>query len=86
MRFSVYGRVQGVGFRAYSRRIALAASVQGWARNCDDGSVDILIAGEAQAVAAARRQIIAGPAGARVDRVADTAAPATCELNGFTIG
>lgn len=85
-RFSVYGRVQGVGFRAHSRRIAIDAGLQGWARNCADGSVDILLVGDANAVAAARRQIIIGPVGSRVDRVTESFAPTSFTADGFSIG
>ena len=86
IRFSVAGRVQGVGFRAHSRRAALAAGLTGWAKNCADGSVDILLVGDSEAIAAARQQIISGPRGARVDQVTDLSAPTSCNLESFSIG
>lgn len=86
MRFSVAGRVQGVGFRAHSRRVAVAAGLTGWAKNCADGSVDILLVGDSEAIAAARQQIIRGPRGARVDQVTDLSAPTASNFESFSIG
>jgi acylphosphatase len=41
----VSGRVQGVGFRWWARSEALAAGVDGWARNLPDGRVEIVAEG-----------------------------------------
>jgi acylphosphatase len=40
-RFVVSGRVQGVGFRAFAQRAAQLIGVTGWARNLDDGGVEV---------------------------------------------
>ena len=40
------GRVQGVGFRATTRRVAEAFAVSGWVRNEPDGSVRVEVQGE----------------------------------------
>lgn len=74
----VYGLVQGVGFRYSTQRQALALGVAGYARNCDDGSVEVVAYGEQQAV----EQLMAwikqgGPPGARVDRLLTEPYPAT---------
>ncbi len=37
----VRGRVQGVFFRASAQEVADGLGLQGWARNCPDGSVAI---------------------------------------------
>lgn len=67
LRIFVEGRVQGVGFRAFIAREAGRLALDGWARNCSDGSVEIVAAGPTTAVealiAAARR----GPPASRVD-------------------
>lgn len=41
----VHGRVQGVFFRASTRRIARSLRITGWARNLPDGSVEIVAQG-----------------------------------------
>jgi acylphosphatase len=40
-RFVVSGRVQGVGYRAFAQHAARGTGVTGWARNLDDGSVEV---------------------------------------------
>lgn len=43
----VHGMVQGVGFRYSTQREALKLGLTGYARNLDDGSVEVLACGEA---------------------------------------
>ncbi|MCS2158532.1 acylphosphatase [Scandinavium sp. H11S7] len=66
----VHGMVQGVGFRYSTQREALKLGLTGYARNLDDGSVEVLACGEADKV----EQLVAwlkagGPRSARVDKV-----------------
>jgi acylphosphatase len=68
-RYLVRGRVQGVGFRYFTRAAALRAGVGGWVRNNPDGTVEITAAGEEDAVARLEQAIRRGPPGARVDQV-----------------
>ena len=66
----VYGSVQGVGFRYSTQREALRLGLTGYARNLDDGSVEVLACGEEDLVAALIAWLYAGgPRSARVDRV-----------------
>lgn len=44
------GTVQGVSFRAYTRRYAISAGVCGWVRNLPDGSVEAVLEGEREAI------------------------------------
>lgn len=73
---SIRGRVQGVGYRAFVEREALAAGVEGWVRNCRDGSVEAVFRGSPDTVerliAACRR----GPYAARVAALDDRPANA----------
>jgi acylphosphatase len=68
-RFLVHGVVQGVGFRwfvaGHARRLGLA----GWVRNRDDGSVEVVVAGDAARVTELEQLLGRGPVGARVTRV-----------------
>jgi acylphosphatase len=65
----IEGRVQGVGFRYGLRKVALERGCSGWVRNRADGSVEALVAGQADAVDAVVAWAHAGPRGARVSRV-----------------
>ena len=40
-RYLICGRVQGVGFRYFVQRAAHELGVTGWARNLDDGGVEV---------------------------------------------
>ena len=43
--YLVRGRVQGVGYRDYAQRAASALGLTGYARNLDDGRVEVYAAG-----------------------------------------
>jgi acylphosphatase len=68
-RFLISGRVQGVGFRWFARDAAAREGVTGWVRNLDDGRVEALVEGEAEAVTRMERALRSGPPGARVHTV-----------------
>lgn len=62
----VRGRVQGVGFRAWTEVMALERGVEGWVRNRRDGSVEALFAGSEEVVLTIIEICREGPPGARV--------------------
>ena len=66
---SVRGRVQGVGYRAWVADEADARALEGWVRNCRDGSVEALFAGPAPIVAEMIAACQRGPSLARVNAV-----------------
>ncbi|MGE0819744.1 MAG: acylphosphatase [Candidatus Nanopelagicales bacterium] len=45
----VRGHVQGVGFRWWTRARALELGLVGWARNLDDGRVEVVAEGDREA-------------------------------------
>ena len=53
----VRGRVQGVGFRWWARVRALELGLAGFARNMDDGRVEICAQGPVEAIEALRELI-----------------------------
>ena len=71
-RFFVSGRVQGVWFRAWTVKEARARGLNGWVRNRSDGSVEVLVSGEASAVQSMIKACCCGPTLARVDRIDET--------------
>ena len=65
----VTGRVQGVGFRWWTLRMARRLELRGTVRNCDDGSVEIRAAGSSEAIARLRSALREGPPHASVNGV-----------------
>ena len=65
----VIGRVQGVGFREFTRTIAQRLGLAGWVRNRDDGCVELAASGNASQVEALLAAVRRGPSGGRVDEV-----------------
>ena len=41
-----WGRVQGVGFRATTARLATGFSITGYVKNLDGGSVEVVVSGD----------------------------------------
>ncbi|WP_300352463.1 acylphosphatase [uncultured Alcanivorax sp.] len=75
----VSGRVQGVGYRAWTQHQASLRNLAGWVRNCDDGRVEAILHGPPDAVSAMLDAMRQGPAMARVDEIItrDSEAPQT---------
>lgn len=67
VRFIVLGKVQGVFFRASSRDVALRLGLTGHAINLPDGSVEVFVCGDANAIQSMRNWLQKGPRMARVD-------------------
>jgi acylphosphatase len=84
-RLVVAGRVQGVGFRYFTREVARREGLHGIVRNLDDGRVEIEVEGDAGAVIRFERDIRRGPLGARVDDVTVNEAPPSGRLHDFRI-
>lgn len=75
LRVRVEGKVQGVGFRAFAVRQALALNLVGWVRNRADGAVETLVTGTVKNVERFVQACMKGPEGAKVtniDLIADT--------------
>jgi acylphosphatase len=65
----ITGRVQGVGYRAWAIETAARLGLRGWVRNRGDGSVEALVIGEEDRVAAMIEACRTGPFAARVTEV-----------------
>lgn len=65
----IAGRVQGVGFRHYMALKAQQFHITGWVRNRRDGSVEAVIQGTPENVAALIARAHRGPPGALVTSV-----------------
>ncbi|MGK2939286.1 MAG: acylphosphatase [Solirubrobacteraceae bacterium] len=84
-RVVVHGRVQGVWFRQSTLREAERLGVDGWVRNRADGTVEVWVQGEAEAVAALVASCGEGPPRADVTAVDVKDVPADPALRGFSV-
>lgn len=74
----IHGQVQGVGFRYCTQREAQRLGVTGYAKNLDDGSVEVVACGERQQVEQLMQWLKAGgPRSARIERVLSEPYPAS---------
>ncbi|MFB6089074.1 MAG: acylphosphatase [Candidatus Aenigmatarchaeota archaeon] len=62
----ISGRVQGVAFRASTRRKAKKLGISGWVRNLSDGRVEAVFEGEKNKIEQLIEWCRRGPIGARV--------------------
>lgn len=79
----ITGRVQGVGYRDALCAQAATLGVTGWVRNRRDGSVEALVQGSDEAVAALVAWAGRGPAGASVAELRVAGAEPQPSLAGF---
>jgi acylphosphatase len=69
VRVLVAGRVQGVGFRYSTYRLASALQLEGWVRNLDDGRVETFASGEKAQLEQFVQWLHHGPAQAAVEEI-----------------
>ena len=84
-RFTVSGRVQGVGFRWFVQELAALEGVSGWVRNRPDGRVEALVQGDLESVVRIERKIRRGPPAASVESVVVADEAPTDGLSSFSI-
>ncbi|MEK7218699.1 MAG: acylphosphatase [Patescibacteria group bacterium] len=65
----VTGHVQGVFFRAHAKQAADRLGLKGWVRNSEDGTVEIRIEGEKEALKEFEEWCRKGPPDAEVEDV-----------------
>jgi len=87
VRVTIKGRVQGVGYRVWTRMEASARGISGWVRNRLNGDVEAVFAGPPDAVEALCAACWRGPSQAGVTRVnVEGAGEAELALSGAVSG
>jgi acylphosphatase len=78
------GRVQGVGFRYTTARIAQRFAVTGFVRNLPNGQVEVVVEGLANSSESFLRAVGEAMKG-NIDGIESTTSPASGEFDGFNI-
>jgi acylphosphatase len=73
-RWIVRGQVQGVGYRYFAQKNASLLGLTGYARNLDDGSVEVYAVGAAEQLSEMAGRLRLGPRWADVRGVEETEA------------
>ena len=68
-RYSIHGRVQGVGFRWFTRQVADEIGISGWVKNLPDGTVGAFARGTIDQIDRFEARIQEGPPAGRVERL-----------------
>ena len=68
-RLLVTGRVQGCFYRSFVQRVARLLGLYGFAKNTDDGHVEVVVEGSREAVEELIMRLYEGPSGSSVDDI-----------------
>ena len=82
--YLISGMVQGVGYRAFAERTARQIGVTGWARNQDDGGVEVHANGTVKQLDDFEARLRQGPRWAQV-RAVEVSEAAVSSETGFHI-
>jgi acylphosphatase len=80
-----FGKVQGVSFRAYTRRYAIRQGVHGWVQNLPDGSVQAVFEGDRKDIEHVIHRLCKEHPVAHVERFEATWSEPTGEFDSFSI-
>jgi acylphosphatase len=84
-KFLIYGDVQGVGYRFFAQRAAARHQVNGYVKNCADGTVEAVAQGRAADVEEFKKDLATGPSEASVSQVEEINLEPTNEFSAFRI-
>ena len=85
IRAVVYGRVQGVYFRYYTRLEARRLDLTGWVANRMDGTVEVVAEGPESALHQMISFLHKGSPAAKVDKVTVVWQEASAHFTGFSV-
>lgn len=85
LKASVYGKVQGVGYRMFCKRKAREHGIDGYALNLPDGRVEVLMCGDQLAIQKMIESLYEGPVFSQVLGV-DVEQVEPQDITGFMTG
>ena len=80
----IIGKVQGVWYRRFVEHEAGLYHITGYAKNLTNGSVEVLLSGDAEQLFQLLQQLFTGPVNSRVDKITIYPQP-TIVQHGFKI-
>ena len=81
----VSGKVQGVGFRDFTRAQARSLNLTGWVKNLPDGRVELVAEGNREQLKKLLEAVSKGPPAARVDKIEVQEEPFASEFSTFEV-
>jgi acylphosphatase len=81
----ISGKVQGVGFRVFTKYSADPLKITGWVMNLRDGRVELVAEGSTANLEKLLKAVAKGPSGARVDKIEQKEETYTGEFKSFEI-
>ncbi len=85
VRMVLSGRVQGVGFRYFTRSQARALGLAGWVKNLASGEVEVRVSGPDEGLAIFRQRLRQGPPGSRVEGLTESELEQPASWSSFEI-
>ncbi|MDO8683136.1 MAG: acylphosphatase [Armatimonadota bacterium] len=82
---TIFGRVQGVGYRYFAEREANRLGLTGYVRNRPDNSVEVVAEGDRHILDGFLVLLRRGPSGANVADIKSSFVPATGEFYDFSV-
>jgi acylphosphatase len=83
--YLIEGRVQGVGYRYFTVRVARELGVSGWVRNLSDGRVEVFAVGALRKLSRLEGELRLGPLRAEVRQLEISEATLDGRIEGFHI-
>lgn len=84
-KYTILGRVQGVGFRYFADRAARQLGLCGYVKNCPGGSVEAYAIGEPAVLDRFKLLLAEGPRSAQVTRVEESDEAVSSRYTDFVI-
>jgi acylphosphatase len=85
VKISIFGRVQGVFFRALTKEIADKLGIKGYVKNLADGSVEVVAEGPEGKIMELVEFCKKGPIGAKVEKIEIKFCDASGKFHDFEI-
>ena len=84
-KYTITGRVQGVGYRFFAERVANQLGICGYVKNLWDDKVEVYAIGDEASLEEFKRHLAEGPRSARVTRIEESDEPVNSRYTRFVI-